>query len=78
MRLACLLLFVALPVMHAGKKPRTAKEWSRVSEETFNSVEGSWQVGDDPDELLTEDEVLIREMDRRRHEAPFLDPEQFQ
>mmetsp|Transcript_23673 Transcript_23673/g.54589 ORF Transcript_23673/g.54589 Transcript_23673/m.54589 type:complete len:171 (+) Transcript_23673:71-583(+) len=47
----------------AGARARSSKDWSQLN---FDALEHEWEDGDDEAELITEDELLYRETERRR------------
>ena len=60
--LAATALLLARPA--AGVKK--SKDWNKVD---FDKVEGEWRYGDEEDELITDDEILFREMEKRQEKG---------
>ncbi len=54
---------------------KSAREWSRMTDDDFAEVDSAWRSGDGEEELRTEDDLLYEEMERRKHNAPPLDLE---
>ena len=72
-RLACLLYVAAAAVLLAQLPAACARDWSKVN---WDGVEADWTAGDEEDELVTEDELLAREMERRQEQG--VDPQEFE
>ena len=62
MRLLLLLLLSSPIRLHA----KAAKDWANVD---YDSLEREWEEGDEEAELITDDELLYRETERRREEG---------
>jgi hypothetical protein len=57
-------LFVLLVNVRAKKKK--SKDWSKID---LEKVEEEWKQGDSEDELITGDELLFREMEKRKEQS---------
>uniref|UniRef100_A0A7S2RHB1 Mesoderm development candidate 2 n=1 Tax=Rhizochromulina marina TaxID=1034831 RepID=A0A7S2RHB1_9STRA len=62
-REAVVLALLALLALAWG---RSSKDWGKVD---FDALEEEWKYGDEEDELITDDELLFREMQRRREQG---------
>mmetsp|Transcript_68901 Transcript_68901/g.138529 ORF Transcript_68901/g.138529 Transcript_68901/m.138529 type:complete len:207 (+) Transcript_68901:116-736(+) len=51
-------------------KKKAIKDWSKID---YDKVEEEWKGGDSDDELVTEDELLYREMEHRKEQPIDLD-----
>ena len=47
----------------SGARGKSSKDWSLLD---FDALEHEWEAGDDEAELITDDELLYRETERRR------------
>ena len=56
-------LAVTLVLLAGGAKARSSKDWAQLD---FDALELEWEGGDEEDELITDDELLYRETERRR------------
>ena len=45
---------------------RKSKDWNKVD---FDKIEGEWRYGDEEEELITDDEILFRQMEERREKG---------
>ena len=63
-----LLIFLGLVRWAEAKK--SAKDWSKID---LDKVDEEWKSDDSEDELITEDELLHRQMEERRNNPPPLD-----
>ena len=62
-----LLLLGALPGGVRGAKRKKATDWNTVG---WDDLEETWKDGDADDELITDDQLLYKEMERRREQGP--------
>jgi hypothetical protein len=70
LRLAAVLLMLAmLPCALAAKKK--PPKWDEIN---FEALEKEWEEGDTEEELLTDDKLLMREMERRKKQQHVFDP----
>ena len=58
-----LLCSTFLRPVQGARKP---KDWNKVD---FDKIEGEWRYGDDEEELITDDEILFRQMEERREKG---------
>ena len=61
-----LLALVLLLVVRGAAGAKKSKDWSKVD---FDKVEGEWRYGDEEEELITDDEMLFREMEARKEKG---------
>lgn len=68
-----LLLLAAVVALSAvgSSLAREPKQWREVN---WDAVDADWAAGDEEEELVTEDELLAREMDRRKQMTPEMPP----
>jgi hypothetical protein len=62
-----LLALLVLVQTGSGSKRRKGSDWSNIK---WDELEEEWREGDAEEELITEDELMYREMERRREAGP--------
>lgn len=56
----------------AASKPKSAADWSKVVRTKLGDVDAEWSKDDAPEELETDDDALLSEMERRKQMEPNL------
>lgn len=54
----------------AASKPKTAADWRKVVDEKLGDVDAAWTSKDDPADVATDDDELLRQMELRRQAGP--------